>query len=135
MFSYIFWKLNGSNTRNIQSVSSLIFLLPVTSTFIEPAESKIRLHVFENSCRDCDTLAWFTRFLDTVFNGIVPIKTSLEVSEMLLELEEATMDIVNEVHEDVNTEDDEEMDDEPGNSSDEEDIVSEQFVIVVVLFN
>ena len=71
----------------------------------------------------------------TVFNGTVPIKTSLEVSEMLLELEEATMDIVNEVHEDVNTEDDEEMDDEPGNSSDEEDIVAEQFVTVVVLFN
>ena len=54
---------------------------------------------------------------------------------MLLELEEATMDIVNEVHEDVNTEDDEEMDDELGNSSDEEDIVAEQFVTVVVLFN
>ena len=54
---------------------------------------------------------------------------------MLLELEEATVDIVNEVHEDVNTEDDEEMDDEPGNSSDEEDIVAEQFVTVVVLFN
>ena len=44
---------------------------------------------------------------------------------MLLELEEATMDVVNEIHKDVSTEDDEEADDQSEERSDEEDIVVE----------
>ena len=48
--------------------------------------------------------------------------TTLEVNKMLLELEEVTMDVVNEVYEDVNTEDREEKDNESENRSDEEDI-------------
>ena len=44
---------------------------------------------------------------------------------MLLEVEKATIDVVNQVHEDVNTEDNEKTDDESENSSDEEDIVVE----------
>ena len=44
---------------------------------------------------------------------------------MLLELEEATMDVVNEIHKDVSTEDDEEADDQSEKSSDEEVIVVE----------
>ena len=48
--------------------------------------------------------------------------TTLEVNKMLLELEEVTMDVVNEVYEDVNTEDREEKDSESENRSDEEDI-------------
>ena len=44
---------------------------------------------------------------------------------MLLELKETTMDVVNEVHEDVNKEDGKETDGKCKNSSDEEDIVVE----------
>ena len=58
-------------------------------------------------------------------NPAVPIETILEVNEMSLELEEATIDLVKELHEDINTEDDKETDDESENSSDEEDIVVE----------
>ena len=42
---------------------------------------------------------------------------------MLLEPKEATMDLVNEVHEDFNTEDNEETGYESENSSDEGDVV------------
>ena len=42
---------------------------------------------------------------------------------MLLDVEEATTDAVNEVYKDVNTEDDEETGDECENCSDEGDIV------------
>ena len=65
------------------------------------------------------------RWLDTILHQVVPTETILEVSEMLLELEKATIDVVNQVHEDVNTEDNEKTDDESENSSDEEDIVVE----------
>ena len=42
---------------------------------------------------------------------------------MMLEPEEATMDVVSEAHEDFNTEDNEETGNEPENSSDEGDVV------------
>lgn len=55
------------------------------------------------------------RLSDTILNQAVLIETILEVNEMLLEHEEAAMDVVNEVHEDVNTEGDEEADNESDN--------------------
>ena len=30
---------------------------PVKRTVIEPLDSKTRPHIFENNCRDCETLA------------------------------------------------------------------------------
>ena len=42
---------------------------------------------------------------------------------MMLEPEEATMDVVNEVHEDFNTEDNKKTGNESENSSDEGDVV------------
>ena len=55
-------------------------------------------------------------------NQAVPLETILEVNEMLLELGKTTMDVVNEVNEDVNTEDNEEKGDGSENSSDEKDV-------------
>lgn len=67
---------------------------PVKRTVIEPLDSKTRPHVIENNCRDCETLAWFTRLPDTILNRTVPIEIILEVHEMLLELEETIMHVV-----------------------------------------
>ena len=65
------------------------------------------------------------RLPDTILNRTVPTETILELNEMLLDVEETTMDVVIEVHEEVNTEDDEETDDECENCSGEGDIVVE----------
>ena len=49
---------------------------------------------------------------DTILNPAVPTETILEVNKSLLELEEATIDVVKELQKDVNTEDGEETDNE-----------------------
>ena len=46
---------------------------------------------------------------DTIYKRAVPIETIFVVNEMVLELEEASMDVVNEENENVNTENDDEM--------------------------
>ena len=72
--------------------------------------------------RRCDYQKFQSTFHDTIVNQAVPLETILEVNEMLLELGKTTMDVVNEVNEDVNTEDNEEKGDGSENSSDEIDV-------------
>ena len=69
-----------------------------------------------------------SRLRDTILNRAVPIEAILEVNEMLLELEEASEDVSNEIYEDEyhNTDDENEKegsvsDENEGSVSDEND--------------
>lgn len=78
---------------------------------------------------DGDYQKLHSRLRDTILNRAVPIETILEVNEMLLELEEANMDIVTAFEdEEVDMEDETEEDDNNETDSDDgndEDIVIE----------
>ena len=78
-----------------------------------------------------------SRLRDTILNRTAHIETNLEVDEMLLELEEANMDIVTAFEdEEVDIEDETEEDDnnetDSGDENDE-DIVRERFFLIRLL--
>ena len=77
---------------------------------------------------DDDHQKLHSRLRDTILNRAVPIEAILEVNEMLLELEEASKDVANEIYkdEDHNTDDENEnegsvSDENEGSVSDEND--------------
>ena len=85
--------------------------------------------------KQCGYIEWdddhhklHSRLWDTIFNQAVPIEAILEVNEMLLELEEASKDIDNEIYEDTDHGNTDNENENEGTGSDEkhnEDIIVE----------